>query len=227
MNFVSPIDAIRARKETSLTGIVRDEISRLIEAGALSPGMWVNEAELAARLGVSRAPVREACRGLEQTGLLQFVVNRGAFVREIDRMEAGELYDLRAALFGLAGRTLAAKVTQEDLAALRALLGLMADAAERGDLAAYYPLNLDFHRALLERAGNRRLIDTYQGFIRQLHLFRRNALVTGEQMSVSNAEHQAIYDALAARDPDAAARVMEAHVLAASGASSPISTPRP
>src|ERR1700759_5781006 len=87
-----------------LTELVRDEIIRMIETGTLAPGVWVNEADLAARLGVSRAPIREACRGLEQTGLLNFVVNRGAFVRELDRTEAAELYDLRSALFALAGR---------------------------------------------------------------------------------------------------------------------------
>ena len=95
----TPAENLRLYKETSLTSIVRDEIGRMIETGEMLPGAWVNEAELAQKFGVSRGPVREACRGLEQIGLLRFVVNRGAFVRQIDAKEAAELYELRSALF--------------------------------------------------------------------------------------------------------------------------------
>jgi len=196
-----------------LTAIVRDEIIRMIETGALAPGVWVNEADLAARLGVSRAPIREACRGLEQSGLLSFVVNRGAFVREIDHVEAAELYDLRSALFALAGRELAPVVSAKQLQILAKLLDDMDAAAVDGDLDVYYPLNLLFHQTLLEFTGNRRLLLTYQSIIRELHLFRRKALVTRERMSDSNAEHRAIYAALRAKNPIAAASLMEAHVL--------------
>ena len=185
-------DAVTAHKQASLPNIVRDEIIRLIETGALLPGVWVNEADLAARLGVSRAPIREACRGLEQSGLLNFVVNRGAFVREIDRTEAAEFYDLRSALFALAGRELAPIITGEQLAALNRQLEAMDTAAASGDLESYYPLNLEFHRTLLEFSGNRRLLQSYQSFVRELHLFRRHALVTLERMQDSNAEHRAI-----------------------------------
>jgi DNA-binding GntR family transcriptional regulator len=196
-----------------LTAIVRDEIIRMIENGALAPGVWVNEADLAARLGVSRAPIREACRGLEQSGLLSFVVNRGAFVREIDRVEAAELYDLRSALFALAGRELAPTISEKQLQTLAKLLDDMDAAAVDGDLDVYYPLNLLFHQTLLEFTGNKRLLLTYQSIIRELHLFRRKALVTRERMSDSNAEHRAIYAALGAKNPIAAASLMEAHVL--------------
>jgi len=196
-----------------LTSVVREEIVRMIETGTLAPGVWVNEADLAARLGVSRAPIREACRGLEQSGLLNFVVNRGAFVREIDRTEAAELYDLRSALFALAGRELAAVITEKQLQNLAKLLDAMDVAADDGDLDVYYPLNLRFHQTLLEFTGNRRLLQTYQSIIRELHLFRRKALVTRERMADSNAEHRAIFAALRARNPIAAASLMEAHVL--------------
>jgi DNA-binding GntR family transcriptional regulator len=206
-------DAVAAHKQASLPSIVRDEIIRLIESGVMLPGTWVNEADLALRLGVSRAPVREACRGLEQSGLLNFVVNRGAFVREIGKQEAAELYDLRSALFALAGRELAPIITAEQLSVLNTLLERMEHAATSGDLDAYYPLNLEFHRTLLEFSGNRRLLQTYQSFIRELHLFRRQALVTLERMKDSNAEHRAIVAALGSRNPVAAASLMEAHVL--------------
>jgi DNA-binding GntR family transcriptional regulator len=202
-----------SRNGAPLTAVVRDEIIRLIETGTLAPGVWVNEADLAARLGVSRAPIREACRGLEQSGLLNFVVNRGAFVREIDRSEAAELYDLRSALFALAGRELAAVINEKQLQILVKLLDDMDVAAADGDLDIYYPLNLLFHQTLLEFTGNRRLLQTYQSIIRELHLFRRKALVTRERMSDSNAEHRAIYAALRAKNPVAAASLMEAHVL--------------
>ena len=76
---------LRLYKETSLTGIVRDEVTRMIEAGELLPGAWVNEAELAQRFGVSRGPVREACRGLEQIGLapLPFMQPTGILDRHL------------------------------------------------------------------------------------------------------------------------------------------------
>src|ERR1700742_3138474 len=196
-----------------LTEVVRDEITAMSETGTLAPGVWVNEADLAARLGVSRAPIREACRGLEQSGLLSFVVNRGAFVREIDRVEAAELYDLRSALFALAGRELAPIISEKQLKILAKLLNDMDIAAAEEDLDVYYPLNLLFHRTLLEFTGNKRLLQTYQSIIRELHLFRRKALVTRERMSDSNAEHRAIYAALRAKNPVAAASLMEAHVL--------------
>ena len=134
-----------------LTAIVRDDIIRMIETGALAPGVWVNEADLAARLGVSRAPIREACRGLEQSGLLSFVVNRGAFVREIEHVEAAELYDLRSALFALAGRELAPVISEKQLKILAKLLDDMDAAAAAEDLDVYYPLNLLLHHEVLRR----------------------------------------------------------------------------
>jgi DNA-binding GntR family transcriptional regulator len=206
-------DTASPRARASLTATVRDEIVRMIDTGALAPGAWVNEADLAARLGVSRAPIREACRGLEQSGLLSFVVNRGAFVRELDWTEAAELYDLRSALFALAGRELAGTVTEIQLQILAKLLDAMEAAATDEKLDVYYPLNLRFHQTLLEFTGNRRLLLTYQSLIRELHLFRRKALVTRERMLDSNAEHRAICAALRARNPVAAASLMEAHVL--------------
>jgi DNA-binding GntR family transcriptional regulator len=215
--FAAPAltDALRARKETSLAVIIREEIARMIESGALLPGAWVNEAELAAQFGVSRGPVREACRGLEQHGLLNFVVNRGAFVRQIDIAEAAELYDIRSALFSLAGRSLAPVISDAGLAKLDTLVVAMDEAAAHGDLETYYPLNLQFHRAILELCGNQRLLTAYQNCVRELHLFRRHALVTRERMSHSNAEHKAIVEALRNRNARKVSRLMEAHVLQA------------
>lgn len=208
-------ESLRLYKETSLTGIIRDEVTRLIEGGELLPGAWVNEAELAQRFGVSRGPVREACRGLEQIGLLRFVVNRGAFVREIDQKEAAELYELRSVLFALAGKLLAPIIDRQGLATLGDLIENMEAAATKGELEAYYPLNLQFHRAILELSGNVRLLSSYQNCVRELHLFRRSGLVSKERMKSSNQEHKAIFKALKNRDSDRAFQLMQDHVLGA------------
>jgi DNA-binding GntR family transcriptional regulator len=204
---------LRIYKETSLTGIIRDEVTRMIEAGELLPGAWVNEADLAQRFGVSRGPVREACRGLEQIGLLRFVVNRGAFVREIDAREAAELYDLRSALFALAGKLAAPIMDRTGVTCLEQLIEQMEAAAASGDLDAYYPLNLQFHRAILELSGNQRLLSAYQNCVRELHLFRRSALVSKGRMKASNLEHKAIFRALKNRDAVKAFQLMQDHVL--------------
>lgn len=210
---IPPIEALKLRKELSLAVIIRDEISRMIESGELLPGAWVNEAELAARFGMSRQPVREACRGLEQYGLLRFVVNRGAFVREVSLKEAIEIYDLRAALFALAGRLLAPIISTEAVEVLEDLLDQMDKAAIDQNLETYYPLNLQFHRSILQFSGNERLLAAYQGCVRELHLFRRHALVTKERMLQSNIEHRQILEALRSHNARKASHLMEAHVL--------------
>jgi DNA-binding GntR family transcriptional regulator len=217
---VDPALALAIRREESLTSIIRREIERMIDERELNPGDWINEAMLASRLKVSRGPVREACRGLEQNGLLQVVVNRGVFVRKIELKDAAELYDLRAALFALAGRMLASKVTRTQVAVLRKLVDAMDRAAsDEGDLDKYYPLNLQFHRKLCEFAGNARLLATYLSLVRELHLFRRRALEPAGRMADSNGEHRRILDAIAAHDAEGASRLMEAHVLASKGRS--------
>ena len=87
------------------------------------------------------------------------------------------------------------------------------EAVAADDLNTYYPINLEFHRRLLEFAGNRRILSMYQSLIRELHLFRRRALVAQGWLRASNAEHRAIVKALSARDPDKAEQLMSLHVM--------------
>ena len=98
------LDIVRTR---SLASLVAQEIERLILAGSLPAGERLNEQQLAARLGVSRGPVREAVRGLERSGLVIAVRNQGTYVRTVSAAEALEIYDLRAAITGLACARLA------------------------------------------------------------------------------------------------------------------------
>src|SRR3546814_3316555 len=106
------------------------ELEGMIVSGELSGGDRLNETVLAERFGVSRGPVREACRGLERSGLIRFVANRGVFVREMNVKEALELFDVRAALFALAGKTLAPRLADAQVQRLAALIGEMSARSE-------------------------------------------------------------------------------------------------
>jgi phosphonate utilization transcriptional regulator len=205
--------ALDVMRTQSLTSLVQEEIDRQITAGELAAGQRINEIALAERLGISRGPIREACRALMQAGLLEAVRNRGVFVRQIGPAEMAEVYDVRAALDHMAGRVLAERITPAQLGTLKQLIRRMDQAAKRAQIAEYYPLNLEFHRLIIEYAGNQRLARIYQGLVKELHLSRRAGLVQGGGLHISNDEHKEIIEALEARDPDRAATLMQDHVL--------------
>ena len=213
----SPTEGIALLRSVSLSRLVEQEIERAILEGELAPGDRVNEAAVAERLKVSRGPVREALRGLEGSGLVRSVVNRGVFVREVSLEEALEAYEVRSALLRLVGRKLASAPDPALLGELEALCDRMTAAVEAGDLDAYYPLNVAFHRRLVEAAGNRYLVAIYAGLSKELHLFRRRSLVQPGGMEASYAEHRDILSAIRAGDQEAAGALLERHVTSGMG----------
>jgi DNA-binding GntR family transcriptional regulator len=209
---VSRVANARPRTESVVPAVQR-ELERMIAAGELEGGDRINESVLALRLGISRGPVREACRALEHTGILRSEINRGFFVREISTREALDLYDVRASLFALVGRLAAAQITGAQLNDLEDLVERMDQAVERDDLATYYPLNVEFHSKLVACADNHKLLQFWPSLDGELHLFRRRGLVLPGSLRASNYQHRAMVQALRAGDAEGAARVMEQHIL--------------
>lgn len=202
----------RPKTETFVPAVER-ELERMIAAGELSGGDRVNESALAIRLGISRAPVREACRAMENLGLLRSEFNRGFFVREISIREALDIYDLRAQLSSMVGRLAAQNATRAHLEELEQLLAKMDAAAESGDVAAYYPLNVDFHTRLIACADNHKLTQLWPTLESELHLFRTRSFILPGSLRASNHDHRAVVNALRAGDAEAAARLLEEHIL--------------
>ena len=197
----------------SLATIVLQELERMILSGEIKPGERINEKALAASQSVSRGPVREACRRLEQAGLVEIVVNRGVFVRRLKAKDAAELSDIRASLSGLAGRLLAENVSDEQFDHLADMVARMEALAERGDVEGYYPLNMEFHAAMLRYTGNDRLAEMCAAIDKELYLFRRISLDKGWGLRNSVKEHRKILEALHKRDPARLAKVMEQHAI--------------
>jgi phosphonate utilization transcriptional regulator len=204
---------IRVLQSNSLPALVQREIERLILSGDLAAGAKLNEATIAELLGVSRGPVREAFRALEESGLVRLEKNRGVFVRQIDVEEADEIYELRAVLDEFVGRRVAQTAGADDVRDLRALIDRMDKAAAKDDLDAYHHANLAFHDRLVELAGNAKLLVTYRRLVNELSLYRRTALAQAGALPLSAHQHHDIVEKIAARQAAAAGRALYEHVI--------------
>jgi phosphonate utilization transcriptional regulator len=204
---------IALMQSSSLPSLVQRELTQQIIAGDLPAGAKLNEVDVALRLGVSRGPVREAFRALEESGLVRFEKNRGVFVRNVSLEEADEIFELRALLDEFAGRRAARNAKPGDIVTLQLLVDRMGLAASRGEVDEYFALNLEFHDRIVDLAGNAKLAHLYRRLVNELNLYRRASLNHAGNLPVSVAEHRAIVDRIAARKPAAAGRLLHDHVL--------------
>jgi phosphonate utilization transcriptional regulator len=209
----TPDGTIAVLQSNSLPTLVQRELERMILAGDLAAGAKLNEEAIAAMLGVSRGPVREAFRALEESGLVRLEKNRGVFVRQIALAEADEIYELRAVLDEFAGRRVAQTITPAALRVLRALVERMDKAAARDDLDAYHHANVEFHDTLVELAGNGKLLLMYRRLVNELHLYRRATLAQAGSLPISTREHHDILDKISAGQVAAAGRALYEHVM--------------
>jgi DNA-binding GntR family transcriptional regulator len=206
---------IGGRRDT-LAGEVRGEIERMIVAGDLAAGEKLNELSLATAMGVSRGTVREAIRSLADSGLIDLIANRGAFVHETTLEEVRNLYDLRGAIFAMAcasaARRVGAGLARDLVARLAGNMDAMQLTHAKDDHAAYYELNIAFHDMLLEGAENPKAKTIYDNLVREMHLFRRRGLSISTNIAQSIAEHDAIVAAVRSGDAEAARRAALSHI---------------
>ena len=199
-------------RSMTLSGLVQDEILRGIKTGELTVGAKLNEIDLAERLRISRSPVREAFRALEEAGLVRLEKNRGVFIRDLSDAEAAELYEVRAGLDEMAGRLLAPRVTPEQIEELGKLVTQLETSSISGGVNHYFPLNIAFHDRMVEMTGNTMLLGLYRQVVNRMHLLRRRGFSVSGSSTASHAEHRIILDALTTRNAEATARAMRQHV---------------
>ena len=197
----------------TLPQVVQDRILQLILSNQLKMGEKLTEGDLAMRLGVSRGPIREAFRGLEEAGLLQSSKNRGVYVRVISAEEGMHLYDLRSCLEAYAGRELAPRITRAQIAELRSILVQMKRSYEKQDVDEFYPLNITFHDRIVEMVGNPKLLSMFRKMMNEIHLISRHGIEEEGGKLVSSHEHVEIVDALAAQNSRKAESLMRKHVI--------------
>jgi DNA-binding GntR family transcriptional regulator len=200
---------------SSVTRVVlREQVKELILErilnGTYKPGERLVETRIAAELGTSQAPVREALRDLE---ILRFVESepfRGSRVRAISQEELIEIYPVRAAIEEVAAREAATRL-DGDVDALEAELDAMHRAAVENDLHAQVEHDVAFHRLIVEASGNAILLETWLS----LGIGPRTivtALRTGLDGHEIAERHRPVLEALRARDPEAAGAALRRHV---------------
>jgi DNA-binding GntR family transcriptional regulator len=191
---------------------VRDHLREEILANRLAPGTHLQEEEIALRLGISRAPVREALRLLTAEGLVTIAPRRGAVVKAFSREEFLSAYQVREALEVLAVRLAVPRLTEADLRVLRTLHQTMERAAARSDTPAFYEANAAFHVFLVNRSDNPHLIETYRHLKNQLRRYGQWSAALRGSLEEPLAEHAAILEAVERRDADAAAELLRRHL---------------
>lgn len=178
----------------------------------LAPGFQAPESEIAAMLGMSRTPVREALIRLEGEGLVELTPRRGARVLPVSPGDMREIYQILTALEPEAAASVAASAPSATaLSALGAVVEEMEIALSRGDLEAWAAADDTFHRVLVDLSPNRRLAEFVNTLFDQSHRARLVTLRLRRPPRRSTAEHRAILSAIAAGDAKKSAKLFRAH----------------
>lgn len=204
------VAAVKGR--ATLVARAHDEIKRRIMANRLGPGQQVLEQDLAAELGMSRTPLREALIRLEQEGLVEVLPRRGMRVLPISLRDMAEIYELLTALEARAAERLAErKPTARQVAPLARAVARMDAALETGNLKAWAHADDAFHRNLVTLAGNRRLAEMARTLFDQAQRARMATLHLRPWPKQSNKDHRALLRAILRGDARKAGEIHTRH----------------
>lgn len=198
----------------TLPATVGDTLRGLITEGTLAPGSRLNERALCDRLGVSRTPLREAFRVLAAEGLIELTPNRGAQVVALSETDIRDSFELMGALEALAGELACARITAEEIAQVKSLTFQMLACHARRDLPAYYRLNRAIHDRINAAARNGALAHTYDKLNLRLQNLRFRSNFDEDKWARAASQHQAMVEALEARDGARLASILRDHLRA-------------
>lgn len=210
--MTDPLDqlAIPRLARISASDQIAETLRDAIVEGLLPAGEVLRQDDIAARFHVSKIPVREALKRLEAEGLVTFIRNRGAVVAALSTEEILEYVEIRAMLEARAAELAAPRISDAQIALAARQLDEFGAAHQAG---RWGELNWQFHAALYADANRPILMAEIRSLYDQVERYVRALLAITTEMPKTQAEHRAILDAFARRDPDAAAELTRAHVL--------------
>lgn len=200
-----------------LAAAVADQLRTAIAEGSLRPGQRLIQEDLAQSLGISREPIRQALRLLEAEGLVVHRPRRGAIVAPLTEAEVRNVYDIRAALDGLAARRTAGRLSPAEVKELNRLLASGRRLVAKGDVTQLLAADRSFHQFLQEASGNHIALEIGRKHWNRIAVVVR-ALLEGGYAQRAWAEHQTIADFIIAGDADQASELARLHAWRAADA---------
>lgn len=199
-------------KPVSLADQVFDRLENDILTGVYQKGEILTELRLCEELGVSRTPVREALRRLEQEHIVE-THSKGITVIGIGKEDAHFIFEIRKRIEGLAASACARNASEEQLKEMKDLVDLQEFYSEKSESDKVKSIDSNFHELVYRGAGSPVIYDTLLPLHKKLSKFRKISYSNNSRAAVSAKEHRAIYEAIAARDEKKAEEAMLLHVL--------------
>ena len=198
-------------KTISLADQVFERLEHEILSGVSQRGETLTELRLCTDLGVSRTPVREALRRLEQEHIIE-ISGKGIVVLGVTEQDLHDIYDIRREIEGDAAAKTAERITDEELEELRGVIELQEFYVSKKDAEHIRRLDSQFHQLIYRFTGSAVYYDTLMPLHKKVQKHRKKSVENNSRAVSSLEEHRKIFDAVAARDPQNARRAMIAHV---------------
>lgn len=197
---------------TPLSEKIAETLRDYIMRGSLRPGERLTEPKLSSMLGISRTPIREALRLLENEGFIDIFPRRGAVVSDITAKDVDEIFVIKTKLESLAAKLSVAFLTDLDIKRLSELNDKMGRYAESKNVVSLIKLNAEFHNIFIDKSNNSRLIKFIESLNKQFKRVTAYSFTELGRIKKVLEEHQQIIEAFAKRDADMVEILVDRHV---------------
>ncbi|MGN1334690.1 MAG: GntR family transcriptional regulator [Anaerovoracaceae bacterium] len=198
----------------SLTDEIADVVRERILKGEYEIGEKIKENQIANELKVSRTPIREAFKLLENEGLIDYVPNRGCFAKGFTKQDVDDIYAVREALEELAVRWAVERITPEEINALEEQVDLMEFYSKKKDKKKVLELNTTFHDVIYAAARSRFLAQVLRSYKEYIEKTRKSIFYEQSYLESILREHRAIFQAIRERNADKAVEAIAKHLEA-------------
>ncbi len=195
-----------------LRDVVFNTLREAILKGELKPGERLMELQLASKLGVSRTPIREAIRMLEQEGLAVTIPRKGAEVAKMTEKDMEDVLEIREALDELAAKIACNKITEEQLKRLNEIKEEFEDSTRTNEVKRIAEADVSFHDVIYDATGNPKLVNMLNNLREQIYRYRVEYLKDEKNYPILIKEHEDIMKALSARDKEEVVKAMHVHI---------------
>lgn len=207
------LDTISENENLPLYKIVYNKLREAILNGQLAPGTKLVELAISSQMHISKTPVREAIRELAQEGLISFKARHGISVIDFTEKDIVELVTLRAALEVLAVHLVKDFWTASDTAVLSSILDRIINAEKALNFAQLPNLDIEFHRYIIKRANNQRLLKAWNDIASQMNVLFRMIQYFDFSEQYASQSHKELIEAISGKNQEECENIFKAHIL--------------